>query len=372
MKGIKKMSINISKPYAPPFDDYMMEIKDIWETRMFTNVGSKHKKLERKLEKYLNAKKVSLFTNGHLALETALEALELKGEIITTPFTFSSTIQAIVRRGLRPVFCDINESDFTLNTDLIEDYITDKTCAILPVHIYGNVCDVNKFDKLSKKTNLPIIYDAAHAFGVKYNNIDISNYGTISMFSFHATKVYHTVEGGCLAYNDLNLEDKFSKIRNFGLDGDEAVISGFNAKMTEIHAAMGLCNLLYIQEQINRRKVLSDRYDNKLNNVKGIRLNNVSKLITRNYAYYPIRVIEGESSISRDRLIEILKEHDIHVRKYYHPLVSQYKIFENKYDINDTPIASKIANEIIVLPLYPDLKEREIDKICNIIIEQLN
>lgn len=251
------MVINVTRSSLPDFAEYIDEIKDLWDTHWLTNMGSKHKALQQALVDYLKVKDITLFTNGHLALEAAIEALDRKGEIITTPFTFASTTHAIIRKGSIPIFCDIEPNHFTIDPDKIESLITDKTIAILPVHVYGNVCDVDRIAKIAAKYQLKVIYDAAHAFKVEYLDQGIGTYGDATMFSFHATKVFHTIEGGAITYNDKDLSFKLDNIKNHGINGPETVIyEGGNAKMNEFQAAMGLCNLRHIDDEIARRKVV--------------------------------------------------------------------------------------------------------------------
>jgi dTDP-4-amino-4,6-dideoxygalactose transaminase len=364
--------IPVSKPTAPPLEEYISEISDIWENRIFTNIGEKITKLEEKLCQYLNVPYISLFANGHLALESALSGLNLKGEVITTPFTFTSTALAIVRNNLKPIFCDIKESDYTINCDLIESLITDKTCAILPVHIYGNVCDVKKIESISKKYNIPVIYDAAHAFGIIENNISIGNYGDVSMFSFHATKVFHTIEGGGLVYQDPKFKIIFTQMRNFGIEHFDTVRIGANLKMSEIHAAMGLCNLRYIDKYIENRYLCVQQYEKKLSNIKGIYINQYKPQTKSNYSYYPVRIVREEFGFSRDEIYDILIQNNIYARKYYYPLVSQFPIYDRFYELSETAVANKVSSQILTLPLYADLKIEDVNKICDIIIERFH
>lgn len=251
--------ILVTQSSMPSFDEYIEEIKDIWDSKWLTNVGPKHKELQKQLKEYLQVDNVELFTNGHMALEIALQSLDLPkgGEVITTPFTFASTTQAIVRNGLIPVFCDINMVDYTIDVTKIKSLITDKTVAIVPVHVYGNICNVEEIERISKKYHLKVIYDAAHTFGVRYKDKGIGSYGDISMFSFHATKVFNTIEGGGLCFSDQSLTSKIYSIRNFGIKDEENIdYIGTNGKMTEFSAAMGLCNLRHVDDEINKRKKL--------------------------------------------------------------------------------------------------------------------
>ena len=263
------MTINVTRSSMPPFEEYTEEIKDIWQSHWLTNMGVKHQKLQAELKEYLGVENIELLTNGHMALELSLQALNLQGEVITTPFTFASTTHAIVRNGLKPVFCDINPVDFTIDVNKIEALITDKTCAIMPVHVYGNICDVETIEKIAQKYELKVIYDAAHAFGVKYKGKGAGCFGDVSCFSFHATKVFNTIEGGAACFKDKDFGLDLYRLKNFGIRGPEKVDAvGANAKMNEFCAAMGLCNLKHIDEEIAKRKVVVDRYREILGDVE--------------------------------------------------------------------------------------------------------
>ena len=364
------MIINVTKSSIPSLEEYVEEIKEIFDSHWLTNMGVKHNELQSKLEDYFSCKHVSLYTNGHLALENIIEAFNFpKGsEVITTPFTFASTTHAIVRSGLVPVFCDINDIDYTIDVTKIESLITDKTVAILPVHVYGNVCNIEAIDRIAKKHNLKVIYDAAHTFGVKYKGISVANYGDASMFSFHATKVFNTIEGGCVTYNDDDLVQKLNDLKNFGIHGPESVqYVGGNAKMNEFQAAMGICNLRHIDGWIKQRKQVVELYRSKLSNIPGIKLLEPQKDVESNYAYFP--VVFDNYKYTRDEIYEKLKENDIIARKYFYPLVNEYDCYKDKYDSKDTPIAKHIADRVLTLPLYPDLDIAIIDKISDIILK---
>ena len=360
-----KEVINVTKSSMPPFKEYVEKIEPLWESRWLTNNGALHQELEQSLEKYLKVKNVSLFNNGHMALYTAINALDLTGEVITTPYTFVSTTNAIVQNGLTPVFCDINPNDYTIDVDKIESLITDKTSAIVAVHVYGNVCDVERIEQIAKKHNLKVIYDAAHAFGVKYKGIDIGNFGDISMMSFHATKVFHTIEGGALLYNDSSLKNKINSLRNFGYTiKEECDYIGMNTKMNEFQAAMGLCNLNYIDEYIEKREKIVEVYQKELHDVVGIKCFEIQKDVTPNYIYFPI-IVEKEYNISRDELFNILKGNNIMSRKYFYPIIPEFKCYQNY--LANTPVAKDISERVLTLPLYSDLKIDEVLRICDII-----
>ncbi len=359
--------IYVNKSSMPSFDEYVEEIKSIWDTVHLTNGGSIHNKLQLKLKDYLKVDNVELFVNGHLALYCALKALELKGEIITTPFTFASTTNAIVQAGCTPIFCDV-KADYTIDESKIESLITDKTVAILGVHVYGNICAVEEIQRIADKHGLKVIYDAAHAFGVEYKGQGIGAYGDVSMFSFHATKVFHTIEGGGLTYKDSSLTQKFVQYRNFGIDGQELACFGTNAKMNEFQAAMGVCNLRHIDNEIELRKKVFERYNEKLSNIDGLKLLSSDKTIKQNYAYYPILVEKEKFGMNRDELIDKLAKNDICARKYFYPLVSENKEFKEDLTF-DTPNAKHYSRNVLCLPLYSSLSLDDVDKICNVILK---
>ncbi len=358
--------ILITQPTLPDFSKYCSTISEIWENHWLTNAGPLNKRFEDKVKKYLDVDNIASFVNGHLALEIAIKALGLTGEIITTPFTFISTTASIINCGLKPVFCDINPNDYTIDCEKIESLITDKTSAILAVHVYGNPCDVEKIDKIAKKYNLKVIYDAAHAFGVKINNIAIGNFGDVSMFSLHATKVFNSIEGGLLSFKDKNIKKKLESIRNFGITSQESIdYIGTNAKMNEFQAAMGLCNLENIDENISKRKKIVNTYIEGLKSVKGlytINMNNAN--IKRNYSYFPILINSKEFGMSRDLLFDKLKEYNVMTRKYFYPLCNKISAFKSE---SETPIAKSISDNILVLPLYADLSINDVLQIIDII-----
>lgn len=360
--------IQVTRSSMPSFEEYIAEIKGLWESRWLTNMGDKHKQLESQLAYYLNTPNVTLFTNGHLALESMIAAFKLSGEVITTPFTFASTTHAIVRNGLTPVFCDIRSDDYTIDVSKLEPLITEKTSAILPVHVYGNICNVREIERIAKKYHLKVIYDAAHAFGVTVDGKGVANFGDASMFSFHATKVFHTIEGGAVTYQESNLRKTLDEIKNFGITGPESVeIVGGNAKMNEFQAAMGICNLRNIDQEILKRKAVVERYYENLKDVKGIKLVQPQKGVKSNYAYFP--VVFEDYKLSRDIVHELLKEHHIHARKYFYPLTNNLDCYQNRFSSGTTPVANYVAERVLTMPLYPDLAIEDVDRICQIIIE---
>ena len=353
----------------PTKEEYLKEIDDIWDSHILTNMGPKHTLLQEELKKYLQVENVELLTNGHMALEMSLQAMNLQGEVITTPFTFASTTHAIIRSGLKPVFCDIDPDSFTIDVNKIEALITDQTCAILPVHVYGNLCDVEGIDRIAEKYGLKVLYDAAHTFGETYKGVGVGNFGDASCFSFHATKVFNTIEGGAVTFKDRRLGEKLYDLKNFGIHGPESVTAvGANAKMNEFCAAMGLCNLRHVDEEINKRRHVFERYTKRLQNIEGIRLNAVPADVKSNYAYYPVIFEEKQFGATREEVFMELQKYDIYARKYFYPLTNTFECFENRYDVNQTPIANHISKRVLTLPLYADLSMEDTDRICDIIV----
>ena len=362
--------INVTRSSMPSYEEYCEEIKDIWESRWLTNMGKKHQMLEENLKQYLNCPNITLYTNGHLALECAFQSLGFAkgGEVITTPFTFASTTHAISRCGLVPVFADIKQDDYTIDPASVEALITEKTVAIAPVHVYGNLCDVDKLQEIADRYKLKLIYDAAHAFGVSQNGISAATFGDVSMFSFHATKVFHTIEGGALCYRDASLAETLNAYKNFGISApDEVSYIGGNAKMNEFQAAMGICNLRHIDEEIQKRKVVVTRYRENLSGISGIVLCREQENVISNYAYFPV-VFDGYKK-DRDEVFSLLKEEDIIARKYFYPLTNSFACYKDmpSCDVEKTPVANHIAQRVLTLPLYPDLSMDDVDKICEII-----
>ena len=361
--------ILVTRSSMPSMDEYMEEIEELWETHWLTNMGAKHKKLQERLKEYLKVSNVDLLTNGHMALELTMQAMNLHGEVITTPFTFASTTHAIVRNGLTPVFCDINPDDFTIDVSKIEALITDRTCAIVPVHVYGNICDVKEIDRIARKYELKVIYDAAHAFGETYEDAGIGSFGDVSCFSFHATKVFNTIEGGAVCFRNEDFGRNLYRLKNFGIRGPEVVDGvGANAKMNEFCAAMGLCNLRHVEEEIGKRKLVDERYLSHLEGVEGISLNPVQEGVKQNYAYFPVIFDEKRFGASRNEVFEKLAEHGIIARKYFYPLTNTYDCYHGRYDVNHTPVALHISKRVLTLPMYADLSVEDVDRICGIVL----
>lgn len=369
-------SILVTRSSMPSLDEYVDEIKELWDTHWLTNMGPKHCELQKMLRDYLRVQNVELLTNGHMALELSLQALKLiskcdRSEVITTPFTFASTTHAIVRNGLIPVFCDINPYDFTIDVSKIESLITKNTVAIMPVHVYGNICDIGGINNIAKKYGLRVVYDAAHAFGETYRGEGVGNFGDVSCFSFHATKVFNTIEGGAACFSDEEFGKELYRLKNFGIRDEETVDGvGSNAKMNEFCAAMGICNLRHIDTEIAKRKMVSDEYDDLLSDVPGIQINGKQDFVKRNYAYYPIVIDESLYGKNRDELYEHLKKNGIVARKYFYPITSSYQCFDGRFDVHETPIALDVSRRVLTLPLYSDLPLEVVGQICKLIGEK--
>ena len=361
--------ILVTQSSMPPYEEYIQAIKPLWDSRWLTNMGKYHEELEIKLREYLDVPELSLMVNGHMSLEMAIQAFGFPegSEVITTPFTFISTTHAIVRNRLKPVFCDVKLSDGTMDETQIEDLITEHTVAIVPVHVYGNVCNIEEIQRIADKYNLKVIYDAAHAFGVRYKGKGIGCYGDVSVFSFHATKVFNTIEGGAVTFSDHKLYEKLYNLKNFGIRGEELVTDvGANAKMNEFCAIMGLCNLKHIDTTLEERKKRYEYYMDGFSNVNGIRFFNKNIETTNNYAYFPI-IIEDEYGLNRDELYEKLKDNNIYSRKYFYPLTSDQACFKNKYKNENLDCARELAKEIIVLPFYEKMEYGTIQEIIRIV-----
>ena len=365
-------NILVTRSSMPTLDEYIDEIKDIWDTHWLTNMGAKHKELQKELLEYLGVDEIDLFTNGHMALELSLQAMNLpkNSEVITTPFTFASTTHAIVRNGLEPVFCDVNPVDFTMDVTKIEELITDRTSAIMPVHVYGNICNVDEIQRIADKYGLKVIYDAAHTFGVRYKDRGIASFGDVSCFSFHATKVFNSIEGGAACFKDKDFGLELYRLKNFGIRGPEVVDGvGANAKMNEFCAAMGLCNLRHVDEEIEKRRKVVERYREHLEGVEGIQLSPIQKDVKPNYAYFPAIFDEKVFGSSRNEVFEALENEGIGARKYFYPLTNTFDCFHGKYDSNLTPVALHLSKRVLTLPLYADLDLEDVDRICEIILK---
>lgn len=364
-------NILVTRSSMPSYEEYCEEIKELWDSHWLTNMGVKHKQLQKELEDFLGIPHVTLYTNGHLALENAIAALNLPkgGEVITTPFTFASTTHAIVRNGLVPVFCDVNEDDYTIDVTKIEALITDQTVAIVPVHVYGNLCNVKEIDRIAKKYGLKVIYDAAHAFAAKYKGVSSACFGDASMFSFHATKVFNTIEGGCVCFKNDSWVQLLNDQKNFGIHSEEEIAYiGGNAKMNEFQAAMGICNLRHLDEEIAKRKTIVERYRERLSGVEGIKLSSIQKDVESNYAYFPV-VFDGYK-YTRNEVFNRLDEVGVAARKYFYPLTNSFECYRNypTAGTEKTPVAQHMALRVLTLPLYANLNINDVDRICDVIL----
>lgn len=363
--------IFVTQPLLPEIEDYNLQIKDIWNSKWLTNMGAKHNELENRLKSVLKVDNVSLFNNGTIALLTALKALDLPygSEVITTPFTFAATPHCISWNGLKPVFCDIEPDTMTIDADKIESLITPNTSAIVAVHVYGFPCDVYKINEIAKKHNLKVIYDAAHAFTTEIDGVGIGNFGDITMFSFHATKLFNTIEGGCLAYSDEALVKKIYNLRNFGIQSEEVVEEiGINGKMNEFQAAMGLLNLEIFEEEKAKRQKIKQIYNENLCGIKGIRIPKMPVNTTDSYQYYPI-VIENDFPLSRNKLYDKFKSLNIMTRKYFYPACTDYDCYKNDLAVKltDLTVVNDLKHKVLCLPFYGNLQNEVTDLICDVI-----
>ncbi|OUN43646.1 DegT/DnrJ/EryC1/StrS family aminotransferase [Enorma massiliensis] len=360
--------ILVTRSSMPSLEEYVEEIRPLWESHWLTNMGAEHQKLEMALKERLGVQNVVLFTNGHSALECVLEALDLRGEVITTPFTFASTVNAISRKGLTPVFADVKLEDYTIDPASIERLITPRTSAIVPVHVYGNLCDVDAIQDIADRHGLKVIYDAAHAFGVKRDGVSAAVFGDASMFSFHATKVFNTIEGGAVCFKDSALYPLLNQWKNFGITGPEDVeYVGGNAKMNEFCAAMGVCNLRHLDDEIAKREQIDERYREWLGGIPGIKLIDHQAGVLPNHAYMPVVFDEQRFGATREDVFNALEKEGIGARKYFYPLASDYACYRSVYSSTATPVAKWVSERVLTLPMYADLALEDVDHICGIV-----
>lgn len=361
----------VTRSSMPPLGEYVDEIAPLWESHWLTNMGEKHRELEELLKERLKADNIALYTNGHSALECAIEAMGLgsdgRRKVITTPFTFASTVHAIVRKGLEPIFADIRLGDYTLDPESIERLAGPDVCAIIPVHVYGNLCDSDAVQDIADRYGLKVVYDAAHAFGVERDGVSAAALGDASMFSFHATKAFNTVEGGAVCFKDPALKPVLDQWKNFGITGPESVeYVGGNAKMNELCAAMGVCNLRHFDEEVAKRRAVAERYWEILRGVPGIRLCEPASGARPNYAYMPV-VFEDAFGATRDEVFAALDTAGIGARKYFYPLASDYACYRGRFDSGATPVARYVSERVLTLPMYADLALSDVDRICEIV-----
>ncbi|HOL11017.1 MAG TPA: DegT/DnrJ/EryC1/StrS family aminotransferase [Bacillota bacterium] len=361
-----KKNIYVTQPALPPLAEFVPYLEEIWESHVLTNNGQFHKQLERELCEYLGVRYISLFCNATIALITALQALEITGEVITTPFSFVATANSLVWNGIKPVFADIESDTFNLDPTKIEALLTPKTTALMPVHVYGNPCNVAALQDIADRHGLKIIYDAAHAFAVKLNGESVLNYGDLSILSFHATKTYTTIEGGAIICHDEQMKRRIDNLKNFGFTGETSVIAaGINGKMNELQAAFGLVYLKHIDEYIEKRKRITEIYRERLDGVKGLRIMQDLPGVTHNYSYFPILINADEYGKNRDEVYEKLKSEGIYSRRYFYPLISQFPPYQGleTAQAGKLPVAERVAQEVLCLPIYPELEEIDINRV---------
>lgn len=362
--------IYVTSPLLPSLEDFTFLLKEIWESKMLTNNGNFHQKLEEELAKYLKVPYLSLFTNGTLPLITALQAMRITGEVITTPFSFVATTHSLWWNGIKPVFVDIEPETCNLDPSKIEAAITPKTTAIMPVHVYGKPCKTKEIQEIANKYGLKVIYDAAHAFGVEINGESILNFGDMATLSFHATKIYNTLEGGALVVHDEQTKKRIDYLKNFGFASEtEVVAPGINSKVDEVRAAYGLLNLKQVDHAINSRRKVAIRYRDELQGVKGITFFNDIPGVRHNYSYFPIFINAEEYGMTRDELYFKMKEHNVFGRRYFYPLISTFSTYRGLDSANpdNLPIATQMSNNVICLPMHHALSENEVEYILQII-----
>lgn len=366
---MREKPIFVTQPYMPPLEDFIPYLERIWANRILTNSGEMHQQLERELCEFLGVKHISLFNNGTVALLTALQASRITGEVITTPYSFVATAHSLLWNGIRPIFVDIDPNTLNLDPFKIEAAITPQTTAIMPVHCYGASCDVEAIKKIAKTYNLKVIYDAAHAFGVKDAGGSILRHGDLSVLSFHATKVYNTFEGGAIVSPDAETKQRIDQLKNFGFVDELTVVApGINGKMSEFNAAFGLLQLKYIEEAISLRRKVDEAYRRKLSDVEGISFLNSEITYGGNYSYFPI-LVESTYPLTREELSNKLKESKIHPRKYFYPLITDFPMYNSLPSARreNLPVANAAAQKVLCLPIYPDLDMSVVDEIVGII-----
>ena len=365
--------VYVTKPFLPPLEEFIPCLEKIWDSRIVTNRGYYHAELERKLSEYLGIKHISLCSSGTTGLLIALKALAIEGEVITTPYSFIATAHSLLWSQLTPRFVDIDPNTLNIDANKIESAITNKTCAIMAVHCYGNPCDVDKIEEIASRYILKVIYDAAHAFGVNCHCGSILNHGDFSVLSFHATKVFNTLEGGAIISRDLETKSKVDKLLNFGFDNETSVSSlGLNGKMNELNAAVGLLQLNYIKDMIKRRASINELYRQQIAPIEGLSCAQASTALTPNFSYFPI-FVETEYPLSRDELHECLKKNGFYARKYFYPLITSFPMYRqySTSTVHNLPIATKAAQKVLCLPLFPELEMTTVINLCKILAQPL-
>ena len=367
-----RKNIYVTQPTLPPLNEFIPYLQQIWDNKMLTNGGPFHQQLEKALCEYLGIEYISLFTNGTIALITALQALRITGEVITTPYSFVATSHSLLWNGIKPVFADINQDTFNLDAAKLEAAITPHTTAIMPVHCYGHPCDVEAIQKIADNYNLKVIYDASHAFAVQDAHGSLLRHGDLSVLSFHATKVFNTFEGGAIVCPDAKTKVRIDQLKNFGHVGEVTVVApGINGKMSEFNAALGLLQLKYVDQALARRKKIDGEYRERLKSVRGIHCLNDAGEKVANYAYFPI-LVQSDYPISRDDLYQRLKDHGIHPRRYFYPLISDFPMYRGLTSSHreNLPVATVAAQQVLCLPIYPDLDMSVVDEIIRFIAAQ--
>lgn len=362
--------IYVTQPALPPLEEFIPYLEEIWKSKILTNNGPFHRQFEQALAEYLGVKYISIFSNGTLALMTALQTLRITGEVITTPYSFVATTHSLWWNNIKPVFADIDPETFNLNPEKVEAAITPQTTAIMPVHVYGTPCNLDEFQRIADTYGLKLIYDAAHAFGVKVNGQSILNFGDLSVLSFHATKVFNTIEGGAIICHDLKTKQRIDFLKNFGFADETTVIApGINAKMNEVQAAYGLLQLKYVDNYIEKRKEITQLYREKLRDISGIRIMEDMEGVVHSYTYFPILIDKEKYGKTRDEVYAELKSQNINGRRYFYPLISQFPTYRGlpSAQKENLPVAENITEQVICLPIYPELDFKTINKIIMVI-----
>ena len=367
-----KKNIYVTQPVLPDFDDFTALLKDLWESRQLTNNGKFHRELESEMARFLGVPHLSLFANGTVALIVGLQALRITGEVITTPYSFVATTHSLHWNGIKPVFCDIREEDCNINPEKIEALITPKTTAILPVHVYGNPCDTERIQEIADTYGLKVIYDAAHAFGVEQGGASILNSGDMAVLSFHATKTFNTFEGGAIVTNDAKLKKRIDFLKNFGFADEVTVVApGINGKMSEVSAIMGLLQLGIFEENRTKRQKVAARYDEAFKGTEGIRLLDNRPDVKGNYSYYPVFIDENSFGKGRDDVYHALRREGIYARRYFYPLISRFPTYRGLDSAapDKLPVATKVADEVLCLPIYSELGRKSIEKVIKTVLK---
>lgn len=371
---MSKQNIYVTQPFLPPLEEFIPYLQEIWSNKILTNGGQFHQQLERELCSYLDVPYISLFSNGTLGLITALQALRVTGEVITTPYSFVATAHSLLWNGNIPVFVDISPDTLNIDPEKIEAAITPRTTAIMPVHCYGNPCDVKAIDEIADKYNLKVIYDAAHAFGVRYNGNSLLNHGDLSVLSFHATKVFNTFEGGAIVCQDQKTKQRIDRLKNFGFVDEITVMApGINGKMSEVNAAMGIAQLRHMPRVLGLRREIDRMYREALKDIPGIKCVDFIDVDSSNYSYFPV-IVDRSFPVTRDELYDLLKSNGVFARRYFYPLISSFSMYRGLPSANsdNLPVANRIANEIICLPIFPTLEERDQEFVIDLIFSIAN